>query len=160
MMKHGLGLLLMALMLVSSGCGLIYSRSTSVALERDLSLLYGEPGFTDSAPGCTVIDSTRTGFCLYETSEAEVATLVDRLGLHSVVIDENGAGSSVVPEAEASSGCLSQSGYENPRRLVIYESERRADAIQLENGTAFEYLMVMFEPVRGGMCIQASYAYG
>ena len=159
-MKHSLALLLIALVLMNTGCGLIYSRSTSVALERDLSLLYGEPGLTDTAPGCAVIDSTRTGFCIYETSEAEVAQLVDRLGLHSIVLDENGVGSAVAPEAEVSSGCLSQSGYENPRRLVVYESERRADALRLEDGTAFEYLMVMFEPVRGGMCIQASYAYG
>jgi len=159
-MRVRLGVFLVSFALMGSACGVIYSRSTATSLERDLSLLYGEPGLTDSEPGCSVIDSTRTGFCVYEASEGEVASLVERLGLRSITLDADGTGSTVAAAEEISAGCLSQPGYENPRRLLAYESERRGDSIRLDNGTAFEYLLLMFEPVRGGMCIQASYAYG
>jgi len=152
-----LGLLLA---LTNAGCGVIYSRSTATGLERDLSLLHGGSGFTDTAPGCGAIEGTRSGYCLYETNEPEVGSLVGRLGLSPVTLDASGAGAGVAPASELVAGCLSQPGFENPRRLVAYESERRDERLRLENGTAFEYLLVLFDPVGGGMCIQAAYAYG
>jgi hypothetical protein len=159
-MKVRLGFLVILVTLGGTACGAIYSRSTATALERDLSLLSGVPGFTDPSPICAVIGTTRTGYCLYETSSAEVSSLVERLALHAITLDPRGSGSTVAPQAEIEEGCLAQPGFENPIPLSVYESERRGETIRLESGTAFEYLLLIYEPVGNVMCIQASYAYG
>ena len=156
---HRLGTIL-ALSGLAAACGQIWSRSTALSLERDLATLLGTPGLSDSAPNCNVLGTTRTGFCVYEATEAELSSIVAQLDLLPFTLEADGSGSSVGPAEEVSAGCLDQPGFENPRRVVAFESDRRADTIRLENGVAFEYLLVFFEPVGGGICIQASYAYG
>jgi hypothetical protein len=143
-----------------ASCGQIWSRSTATALERDLASLIGTPGLTDSAPNCIVLGTTRTGLCVYEGTQAELASIVSRLDLLPFTVESDGSGSSLGVDAEIAAGCLAQPGFENPRRLVSYESTRRAETIRLDNGTAFEYVIVFFEPVVGALCVQASYAYG
>ena len=151
---------LLALSGLAAACGLVWSRSTALSLERDLATLLGTPGLSDSAPNCAVLGTTRTGFCVYEATEAELSSIVAQLDLLPFTVDADGSGSSVGPAGEVSDGCLAQSGFENPRRLVGFESTRGAETIRLEDGVAFEYLLVFFEPVGGGICIQAAYAYG
>ena len=159
-MKVRAGLLVILFTLSGTACGAIYSRSTATALERDLSLLSGVAGLTDPTPKCAVIDATRTGYCLYDTSEGEVASLVKRLALHAITLDTSGDGLTVAPKDEIEGGCLAQAGFENPLQLMIYESELRGDTTRLENGAAFEYLLLFYNPAGNLMCIQASYAFG
>lgn len=149
-----------ALSFLAGACGQIWSRSTALSLERDLATLLGPPGLSDTAPNCAVLGTTRTGFCVYEATETELSSIVAQLDLLPITVDADGSGSSVGPAGEVSAGCLAQPGFENPRRVVGFESARRAEVLRLENGLAFEYLLVFFEPVGGGICIQASYAYG
>jgi hypothetical protein len=151
---------LLALSSLAAACGQIWSRSTALSLERDLATLLGTPGLSDSAPNCAVLGTTRTGFCVYEATEAELSSIIDQLALQPFTVEADGSGSSVGPASEVSAGCLAQPGFENPRRVVGFESARRAETIRLEEGVAFEYLLVFFEPVGGGICIQASYSYG
>lgn len=151
---------LLLLICLTAACGQIWSRSTATALERDLATLFGAPGLSDTAPSCAVLGTTRTGFCVYEGTQAELASISARLELKPFTVESDGSGSSVGPAAEVDAGCLAQPGFENPRRLVSYESERRSETIRLENGTAFEYVLMFFEPVAGAICVQASYAYG
>ncbi len=77
---HRLGTIL-ALSGLAAACGQIWSRSTALSLERDLATLLGTPGLSDSAPNCNVLGTTRTGFCVYEATEAELSSIVAQLDL-------------------------------------------------------------------------------
>ena len=147
---------LLLLCVLIAGCGLVWQSVQGAALDSDLSQVLEANGLERRELQCRMVDSTRTGFCVMDAAEEDVALLINRL---SLVLREPGGDYGNVPSWEIEQGCGSVEGFTAESSAQIYESARRPETLCLANGTAFEYLLVSFRQGLGTMCIQVSYAY-
>lgn len=108
---------------------------------------------------CRMLGTTRDGALEFTASHGQIDSLVRGLNLKPV---EPGS------EEEASLKRIeSSSPYPWPAKdapaeaaLERYTSARRPKELVLKNGTAFEYLILIFNPSSGRALARLSYAYG
>jgi len=109
---------------------------------------------------CKMIGSTRSGYCLLDTTPQMVMTIATSLALDYRVA--NPADPHTLPPIvdEGKVGCLSPEVFGDVRGLPAYWIAGRPEHLQISGGGQFEYMLLLFNATTGRSCIQVSYAYG
>jgi hypothetical protein len=109
---------------------------------------------------CEMIGSTRSGYCLLDTTPEMVATIAQSLALDYRVA--NPADPHTLPPIvnEGKTGCLSPDVFGEVRGLPAYWIAGRPEQLKISGGGQFEYMLLIFNASTGRSCIQVSYAYG
>jgi hypothetical protein len=102
---------------------------------------------------CTMVGTTRTGYCLFEAD----AELVERFGTE-FALNELEPGASLLFEAQV--GCLTPEALGDVGRLRAQGVSGRPESLVLSDGQQFEYLLLLYDPVTDQVCVQVSYTYG
>ena len=109
---------------------------------------------------CQMIGSTRSGYCLLETTPEMVLTIATTLALDYRVANPDNPITLPPIVGEGKTGCLSSEVFGEIRGLPTYWIAGRPEQLQVSGGGQFEYMLLLFNPATGQSCIQVSYAYG
>ena len=109
---------------------------------------------------CQMIGSTRSGYCLLDTTPQMVMTIATTLQLNYRIA--NPADPLTLPPIvdEGKTGCLSPDVFGEVRGLPAYWVAGRPEQLKISGGGQFEYMLLIFNASTGRSCIQVSYAYG
>ena len=141
-------------------CNFLWNSANRVPLESDVKEVLDPATTAKLDLKCSMIDSTRSGYCLFSSNQAQIEEIAARLDLdYRVVSFENSE--SVPPViSEGEVGCLDEDVFGAVDGLPAYYIGGRPDQLSLANGGQFEYLLLLFNPETGQACTQVSYAYG
>ena len=123
-------------------------------MERDFKSLAQSCGVRVTLTRCQMLGTTRDGACEFTASRGQIDSLVRSLNLKPV---EPGS------EEEASLKRIESSSpysWSAKAALERYFSARRPKELVLKNGSAFEYLILIYNPNSGRALARLSYAYG
>ncbi len=151
------GILLSCFMLMSAGCDTLWNRANIGGLQSDLGSLLEGMDVEIVLQECSMIGSTRSGYCRFHDADGASAGLIQQLDLVSVPL-ENATIPFIDEEFEA--GCGSYPWILDGSSGELYLISGRPQSLILANGTSFEYLLLVFEQSSGEACVQVSYAYG
>ena len=152
--------LLLLLPAAAAGCGPVWSALNRTSLQADVGEVLSR-GFEDPPKiECRMIGTTRSGYCTFAQDGASALALAEELGLESRYADLNDPASIPPPAVEGMVGCLSPEVLGSVDGLPAYWIGERPEVLRLQNGSQFEYLMLILGPDTGQVCIQVSYAYG
>ena len=157
-MLRTLGWLLVAAAV--AGCSALWSVANRRGLEADLREVLG--AYLDVQPemDCAMVGTTRTGYCLFDAQAESVRDLAEEMGMEARAVDLHDPGSLPPLQVEGRVGCLSAEVFGQVQGLPAYWLGGRPDALALQSGGRFEYLLLVFDPAAGRACALASYAYG
>jgi hypothetical protein len=135
------------LLLASAGCEFLWNAGNRGALKRNVGELLERHGAARGELDCSMIGTTRGGWCVSRIAEDRVVLIARGLALDSGAAD---------PDAEGA--CRGAGfGVDGDR---LYRSARRAPSLKLQDGSAFERLSLYYRPTDGSFCVEVSYAYG
>lgn len=140
-----------------SGCDAVWSSLNRGGLQQDISELYKRAGSENIAMRCSMVGSTRTGWCEGTATTVQALDLSAALKLESVPFDAR-AGDRMVQFAQREGGCTNR--VPQDATFSLYKSQVRAETLKLSNGGAFEYVLLYHNPSTNQFCVQISYAYG
>jgi hypothetical protein len=151
-------ILVLAIVLpVLAACGSLWNRANVGGLHSDLQDLLAGMNIEVELEGCSMIGSTRSGYCRYQDETDASESIIESFQLHPVPL-ENATIAFIDTEFEA--GCGSFPWILDGSSGELYLLSGRPQSLSLSNGTRFEYLLIVFEQSSGEACIQVSYAYG
>jgi len=151
-----LGILLIVL---TAGCDVLWNVANRGGLERDFKSLAQSCGVRVTLTRCRMLGTTRNGACEFTASHGQIDSLVRGLNLKPV--DPGSEQESFVKYIESSSPySWSPATGSDPSSLIRFASGRRPRELVLKNGTAFEYLILFYDPGSGRALARLSYAYG
>jgi hypothetical protein len=104
-----------------------------------------------------MVGTTRTGYCLFVDHDETVEAMIEAYDLEPVAL-ENATIAFIDAELEA--GCGSFSSILEGSEGMLYLISGRPLSLRLPNGSAFEYLLLLYSASSGEACVQVSYAYG
>jgi len=141
-------------------CNFLWNSANRVPLESDVKEVLDPATTTQLDLKCSMIDSTRSGYCLFLSNQAQIQEIAARLDLDYRVasLENNVTIPPVVSEGEV--GCLAEDVFGQVDGLSAYYIGGRPDQLSLTSGGQFEYLLLLFNPGTGQACTQVSYAYG
>ena len=156
---------------ILSGCSFLWNFTNAGSFKKDVTALAKKQGVDISISHCQMVGTTRTAICELILPHEQVAMLVDKLGLvevdtrrpdcMSIIIERAvGDGNSVDDDFrswDSEGGC--RNACSSYKQITIYKSQRRAPQLKIGD-SAFEYLLIYYDPGSGKCCIQVSYAYG
>ena len=147
------------LLVLTAGCDALWNAANRGSLERGFKALAGACGVTPTVTRCRMIGTTRDAAIEFTATPDEVDSLVRGLNLKPV---EPGSEEEASLKRIESSSPYSWSAVagSDPSSLVRYASGRRPRELVLKNGTAFEYLILIYDPSSGRALARLSYAYG
>jgi hypothetical protein len=150
-------IILVGSMLMCTGCSSLWNRANVGALSSDVASLFEQFKLDVSLKDCSMIGSTRSGYCRFQDSNGDTASLIQAFHLVPVAL-ENATISFIDAEFEA--GCGSYPWILDGSGGELFLISGRPQSLSLANGTRFEYLLLVFEESSGEACVQVSYAYG
>lgn len=103
-----------------------------------------------------MVATTRTGFCQASASAEQIERLVTGLGLWLATQADPAA----VGFWEAEGGCRTEGPFSGDPPAYVCLSGIRPEELRLANGSAFEFMLLYYEPSTLEICFQVSYAYG
>jgi hypothetical protein len=152
--------LLLLLPAAAAGCSPVWGALNRTSLRADVGEVLTR-GLEDPPKiECRMIGTTRSGYCTFEQDSASALALAEELGLESGYVDLNDPASVPPAAVEGMVGCLSAEVLGSVDGLPAYWIGGRPEALKLQNGGQFEYLMLAMDPDTGQACVQDSYAYG
>lgn len=156
-MIRKLSLLLTAASLTA--CSALWSTANRGALEADLRRVLDAPA---EAPGweCSMVGTTRTGYCRFEADASWLRSAAEELGMQRTAVGLHDPAGLPPLQSEGLTGCLSAEVFGPAQDLPAYWLGGRPEALALESGGQFEYLLLLIDPATGAACAQAAYAYG
>jgi hypothetical protein len=146
-------LLVSLALLPLSGCALMFQRSLKDGLRQDVQALL-RPFAGEIAMECEAVEETRAGYCLGTLDQISLARTGAGLRLQEAFSDA--ARNAAMQEAGS---CLNRPEFQNTI-LKIAEARNRPPQLELPNGSAFEYLYLIWDQPTGKFCVAASYSYG
>ena len=145
---------------VAGACATLWSSTSRTALAGDMRevLVRGnvDPAFLD----CHMLETTRSGICLFDASETEIENLTIALELRALELPNETELPSGSLAGEAQAGCMTSDPFVDGTDFLLYGIAGRPDQLELSSGGQFEYLILLFDPSNGEACVQASYSYG
>ena len=150
--------LVLALLLAS--CSSLWNVATRDLLRSGMVEVLSPIGTTADDLECEMIGSTRSGYCLLETTPEMVMTIATSLALDYRVANPDDPHTLPPIAGEGKTGCLSSEVFGEIRGLPAYWIAGRPEQLQVSGGGQFEYMLLLFNPGTGQSCIQVSYAYG
>ena len=158
-MKRIFPLLGILLLVLTSGCDVLWNAANRGGLERDMKALASSSGVRVTLTKCQMLGATRDGACEFTASQGQIDSLVRGLNLKPV--EPGSEQESFVKYIESSSPySWSAAAGSDPSGLVRFASGRRPRELVLKNGAAFEYLILYYNPSSGRALARLSYAYG
>jgi hypothetical protein len=109
---------------------------------------------------CNMLGTTRSGLCLFDTTETEIQELTAGLGLGQWQLTGQTEAANGSLAAEAGKGCLTSEFFGGRTDLLQFGIAGRPDELELSDGGQFEYFILLFDPNTGEACIQVAYSYG
>jgi len=152
---------LLILVLVSSmACDRLWDGLNRSSLQADMAALLPESGLNRGGAlrECRMIGRSRDGLCRLRISPGELVDLVARLGLTELDRDTPEGRRMVRRLSTVSPSCLATGADSHERH--VWTAFGRPAGLRLDNGSAFEYLLLVYVPSEGVACLQVSYAYG
>jgi len=151
-----LGILLLVL---TTGCDVLWNAANRGGLERDFKTLAQSCGVRVTLTRCRMLGTTRDGACEFTASRGQIDSLIRGLNLKPV--EPGSEEEASLKRIEFSSPYFwSAAAGSDPSSLVRFASGRRPRELVLKNGTAFEYLILYYDPGSGRALARLSYAYG
>ena len=141
-------------------CATLWSSANRTALASDVREVLARADVDPAILDCRMVGTTRSGTCLFDTSETEIQDLVAALELRELKLPGESVASSGGLAAEADEGCMTSDFFGDRTGLLFYGIGGRPDQLELSSGGQFEYLLLLFDPSEGEVCVQASYSYG
>lgn len=138
----------------------LWDAANRSSLAKDVAEVLAAPDLAPGALACHMAGRTRTGYCLFETDQALVKDIANRLHLE---------GRTTAPEAprtipplvvEGAVGCFAAGVGGSAEGLPAYWAGGRPPQLALSGGGQFEYLLLLYNPATRQTCVQVSYAYG
>ena len=149
---------LMALLGIA-GCDVLWNAANRGGFERDFKSLAQSCGVRVTLTRCRMLGTTRDGACEFTASRGQLDSLVRGLNLKPV--EPGSEEEASLKRIEFSSPySWSAAAGSDPSSLVRYASGRRPRELALKNGTAFEYLILYYDPGSRRALARLSYAYG
>jgi hypothetical protein len=145
------------LTLIVSSCSSLWNRANVNTIKGDIEALLDRNGVQVDLQNCTMVGSTRTGMCRFRHDVGAADAIIQALHLDPVLF-ENATVAFIDAELEA--GCGSYPNILEGSGGMLYLISGRPQSLRLSNGTAFEYLLLLYNPSSGEACLQVSYAYG
>ena len=141
-------------------CNFLWNSANRVPLKSDVNEVLDPANTTDLDLTCALIDTTRSGYCLFKADEGQIEEIAARLELDYRVVsyEENSTIPPLVSEGKV--GCLDEIVFGMADGLLAYYLAGRPGQLSLAGGGQFEYLLLLFNPETGQACTQVSYAYG
>ena len=144
-----LSLVAIGIVLLSAGCEKVWTVANRGHLQRDMTALAQQVGVTLTAPDCHMVGMTRDGVCTFKTSSRQIAQLVQGLKLKS---------ESANPLLETR--CGSQDAFRAATRLYRYSVGGRPPELRLKDGSAFQFLSLLYNAGNQSACVALSYSDG
>ena len=152
-------LLVATIVLPLASCERAWNAVNSSALEADVASLLDQCGLEDRVPeACSMICTNRDGICEFDLMPAEVAQLVEQLGLSELDSTDTEHLDVLNRLQMASPSCVGQ--HENTEALDGWIVLGRPPELTLKSGTSFEYFLIIYKHSESRACLQLSYAYG
>ncbi len=145
------------ILLLLVGCESSWNRANVSALQTDLETLLSTQGIEISLQTCSMVGTTRTGYCRF-TEESHMAEDIIQAFDLSMVPLENATIAFIDEELEAGCGSIPSILEGSEGRLYLISG--RPQQLRLPNGSAFEYMLLLYNASIGQACVQVSYAYG
>lgn len=146
--------------LILLACNFLWNSANRVPLESDVKEVLDPATTAQLDLKCSMIDSTRSGYCLFSSNQTQIEEIVARLDLdYRVASFEN---NETIPPvvSDGKVGCLDENVFGQVDGLPAYYIGGRPDQLSLASGGQFEYLLLLSNPETGQACTQVSYAYG
>jgi hypothetical protein len=141
-------------------CNFLWNAANRNPLESDVNQVLDPGNSARLDLKCSMIETTRSGYCLFAANEEQVEEIAARLNLdYRTASFEN---PETIPPvvSEGKAGCLDVDVFGNVDGFPAYYIGGRPDQLSLADGGQFEYLLLLFNPETGQACAQVSYAYG
>lgn len=141
-------------------CNFLWNSANRVPLESDVKEVLAPATTARLDLKCALIETTRSGYCLFEANEKQIEGIAAGLDLeYRLASFEN---KETIPPvvSEGKLGCLDENVFSQVDGLPAYYIGGRPDQLSLTSGGQFEYLLLLFNPETGQACTQVSYAYG
>jgi len=151
--------LLGACSILLASCGGLWNAANRSSLQTDVAqVLSVAPA--EQSMRCAMVDRTRTGYCVLPADEAQVRAWSGTLGLSPRTASLTDVDSVPPLASEGPVGCLDEGNFGQIEGRPTYWIGARPEALALENGGQFEYMLLIFDPAAAQACVQVSYAYG
>lgn len=137
------------------GCRQVWDRASG--LEPAVRDLLARAVASDTPLDCRMIGTSRTGACEAFIQGDTVERLIEQLKLTQVFPDQPEDYEYQRWSDGGTDSCAAK--YSGPD-MKIYKSKRRTPELRLEDGAAFEYFLLFYNPGAKAACIQVSFAYG
>ena len=147
------------LLILTAGCDVLWNAANRGGLERDFKTLAQSCGVRVTLTQFRMLGTTRDGALEFTASRGQIDSLVRGLNLKPV---EPGSEEEVSLKRIESSSPYPWPAKDAPAEAALerYTSARRPKELVLKNGTAFEYLILIYNPSSGRALARLSYAYG
>lgn len=109
---------------------------------------------------CQMVDTTRTGYCIFDAHKELIEQIATRLGLDYRTASLEEPDTLPPLGSEGMMGCLSAGVFDNIEGLPAYWVGGRPITLSLSDGGQFEYLLLLYNSLTEQSCVQVSYAYG
>jgi hypothetical protein len=141
-------------------CNFLWNSANRNTLESDVNEVLYPINAAQLDLECSMIATTRSGYCLFEANKGQIEEIGARLDLdyRLASFENNETIPPVVSEGKV--GCLDENVFGQVDGLPAYYIGGRPDQLSLTGGGQFEYLLLLFNPETGQACAQVSYAYG
>jgi hypothetical protein len=141
-------------------CNFLWNSANRVPLESDVKEVVDPEATAQLDLNCSMIDSSRSGYCLFSSNQAQIEEIAAGLDLdYRLAFFENNE--TILPVvSEGRVGCLDENVFSQVDGLSTYYIGGRPVQLSLTSGGQFEYLLLLFNPETGQACTQVSYSYG
>lgn len=152
------GLCLFLPVFLLGGCDRVSMLSFNVGLEADVRSLLGQHGIHLARLACRQSGRTRAGTCAVGLTPEQADRLRSTLGLNEAS-DADGQRLQRFLAHAGGGGCRSD-GHPLAGGWSVWYAAGRPKQLQLDSGSAFEYLVFYYGPEEGSGCLDLAYAYG
>ncbi len=141
-------------------CNFLWNSANRVPLKSDVNEVLDPANTSGLDLTCAMIDTTRSGYCLFMADEGKIEEIAARLELDYRVasFDKDDTIPPLVLDGKV--GCLDENVFGIADGLPAFYIAGRPGQLSLAGGGQFEYLLLLFNPETGQACTQVSYAYG
>ncbi len=156
-MRSALLFIMAALLPILSSCSPLWNRANVGGLRSDVETLFTQKGIEVALQECSMVGSTRTGYCRFHDTAGAIDALIQDYNLDGLAM-ENATVAFIDAEFEAGCGAFSWILEGGSGRLFFISG--RPQSLKLPSGSSFEYLLLTFDESSGEACLQVSYSYG
>ena len=137
------------------GCTALWNPIQRGGLDADVRALLRGAGVTPARLDCRMLGDTRDGECSLSLTPSDAGALIGGLKLEAIPADPTWASSLSQLVRLKGPGCAAALSSPIARHGIA----GRPDSLRLPK-SAFEYLVLSFDPRNQRACLQVSYAYG